>query len=210
MTLHELGLKYNTDKATVHYYTYLYADRFNSPLEIYRMLEIGILRCASLKMWAEYFTNALVYGFDKNKFERISSEIITFQGKQESKKDWKQFIKEHGGHFDIIIDDGGHQIDAQQLSLKYLFQHVKKGGWYVIEDLHTSLREQYLGGLKDKSLHTLNMCQEFIKTGKIVSEFMTEEDKKYLEDNIEFMELPCSGSNGKRPNNIVFIKKRRF
>jgi len=42
-----------------------------------------------------------------------------------------------GDNFDIIIDDGGHTMKQQQISLKYLFNAVKPGGYYVLEDLHT-------------------------------------------------------------------------
>ena len=47
------------------------------------------------------------------------------------------FLLEYGNDFDIIIDDGGHTMKQQQISLGILFFAVKSGGYYVIEDLHT-------------------------------------------------------------------------
>ena len=37
----------------------------------------------------------------------------------------------------MIIDDGGHTMKQMQTSLNYLWNSVKSGGLYVIEDLHT-------------------------------------------------------------------------
>ena len=42
------------------------------------------------------------------------------------------------GPFDIIVDDGGHRMREQRMSLETLFKHVKPGGVYLCEDLHTS------------------------------------------------------------------------
>ena len=45
---------------------------------------------------------------------------------------------------DIIIDDGGHKMSHQQLSLKYLFKNLNPNGYYIIEDLHTSQSKNFL------------------------------------------------------------------
>ena len=42
------------------------------------------------------------------------------------------------GPYDIIVDDGGHTMMQQIVSLSVLLQHVKPGGVYVLEDLATS------------------------------------------------------------------------
>lgn len=39
---------------------------------------------------------------------------------------------------DILIDDGGHTMNQQEVSLLQLWQYVRPGGIYVIEDIHTS------------------------------------------------------------------------
>lgn len=41
--------------------------------------------------------------------------------------------------FDVIIDDGGHTMSQQLTSVFKLLPIVKPGGFYVIEDLETSL-----------------------------------------------------------------------
>lgn len=47
-------------------------------------------------------------------------------------------LKDKYGTFDIIIDDGSHLIEHQQISFNYLFNILNDEGLYVIEDLHTS------------------------------------------------------------------------
>ena len=42
------------------------------------------------------------------------------------------------GYFDVIIDDGGHSMKQQITSLTHLFEKVRSGGIYIIEDLETS------------------------------------------------------------------------
>ena len=60
-----------------------------------------------------------------------------FEGNQESVDDLEEFLSLYGEDFDIIIDDGGHTMRQQQISLGVLFDAVKSDGYYVIEDLHT-------------------------------------------------------------------------
>ena len=44
-----------------------------------------------------------------------------------------------GGHFDVIIDDGGHHYEQQSLSYEVLFDRaLTPGGVYFIEDIETS------------------------------------------------------------------------
>lgn len=42
------------------------------------------------------------------------------------------------GPYDIIVDDGGHTMLQQIVSLSVLLPHIKPGGVYVLEDLATS------------------------------------------------------------------------
>lgn len=137
-TLTELGYKYNTDKAFRHKYTYVYDEHFaklrNNNLNL---LEIGLCAGASVKMWEEYFQNGHIYGVDisdKSHFntQRIKT-CIADQGV------FDQISNVYPGiEFDIIVDDGGHRMEQQVISLAALFSRLKPGGIYIIEDLQTS------------------------------------------------------------------------
>lgn len=105
-----------------------------------RVLEIGVQGGGSLKIWAKMFPNAEIVGVDIledcKKYE--GGNIKVFIGDQHDVK-----FLETLGNFDIIIDDGGHTMTQQQVSLKTLMLQLSDTGIYVIEDLHTSYWEQF-------------------------------------------------------------------
>ena len=57
-----------------------------------------------------------------------------------------QSVRSETGYFDIIIDDGGHTMTQQLISLQQLLPTVKSGGLYFIEDLQTSYMPSFGGG----------------------------------------------------------------
>jgi hypothetical protein len=70
--LHELGLKYKTDKATYHNFLKFYEKHINKAL-VKKFLEIGVYKGASLKMWREYFDEATVIeGWDINACDSVN------------------------------------------------------------------------------------------------------------------------------------------
>jgi len=143
--------KYATDKYWKHCYTYHYdielADHKNShPIKI---LELGVARGASLKLWKDAFPNAKVYGIDSNlknmREEFIDDEIQVFRGDINNGKFLKEIGEEHGP-FNIIIDDCNHFPASQRSAFEslwpYLESQVNRGGKYVIEDLHHNFRAE--------------------------------------------------------------------
>jgi hypothetical protein len=117
------------------------------------VLEIGVYRGGSLQMWKEYFgTNATIVGVDidseckQYEEERINIEI----GSQEDPEFLNKLIEKYG-HFDVIIDDGGHTMNQQKVSFNTLFKAVPNGGVYLCEDCHTSYWSDFGGGYKNKS-----------------------------------------------------------
>ena len=62
--LTELGLKYGTDKSE-NGYTKIYENFLSDKRDAKNnILEIGVWRGASLRMWSEYFPNSLILGMD--------------------------------------------------------------------------------------------------------------------------------------------------
>jgi hypothetical protein len=125
-----------------------YFDIYTRYFERYRdrpitMLEIGVFRGGSLRMWKEYFhPDSTIVGIDidescqaheieeQNVFVRIGSQA-----------DPAFLAKVNGefGPFDIILDDGSHKTHHQIASFGALFrQALKDGGCYMVEDVHTN------------------------------------------------------------------------
>lgn len=209
--LNKIMKKYGTDKMEsdhnyVPFYEKIFSNKKNEKLKI---LEIGIYRPslveqqrkedegrrlpgASLKTWYDYLPKAEIYGIDLYNFTDINNDRIkTFICNQESKEDLTNLINLTGGDFDVIIDDGGHTMKQHQISLSVLFKYLKNGGIYIIEDLHTCHIPHYVGN--DKK--TLDILYEFQKKGEIISDYTTQEESLYLNQNIEKVEVGVAKSS---------------
>ena len=108
-------------------------------------------------MWNEYFTHpdAKIYFMEYDaacaaKWKSTNPRITITTGDQADKKVHEAFVKNHGKDFDLIIDDGGHTMKQQKVTLDALFDAVKPGGIFVIEDLQTSFIANYGGGYLQK------------------------------------------------------------
>lgn len=143
-TLDQISVECGTDKGSLHGYTLTYEKYFeplrDKPISI---LEIGVQFGNSLRMWAEYFPNAKIIGLDsvdnKNKFD--NPRIQELRGDQ-SNPNHIEAVKMFAP-FDIIIDDGSHYSHDINNSLRMLFDSVKPGGFYCIEDLHATYLKQF-------------------------------------------------------------------
>jgi len=92
---------------------------------------------ASMKMWSDYLPKAKITGIDINPATFLDTDrVTTYVVDQGSRESLSQFLGKHPDpSFDVIIDDGSHRADHQQVSLEMLFPHLKPGGLYIIEDL---------------------------------------------------------------------------
>lgn len=209
--LTNLADKYGTDKGSgSHYFTEVYGYFF-WPIryKVHKICEIGIGDGASLKMFRDYFPNAVYYGIDIIDYlSRLnSSSTKTFVADQANRKQLKDFIDTYGHDFDIILDDGGHTMEQQQVSFGYLFKYLKPAGYYIIEDVQTSPPEYYdsYGVEKNEENTTLVMINNFIRSGKIESKYMTTEEENYLTANIEY----CNLLSRNKGDSITCIFKKR-
>jgi hypothetical protein len=153
VSLDGIALKYRVTKGSFyHDYMPVY-ERYISGIsqEATDILEIGIDEGRSLKMWAEYFPNAIIHGVDILPKCKAYEEcrIKVYIGSQDDEK----FIKESFGDkkFDLIIDDASHLSHQQIATFHLLFDNVKPGGYYVIEDVCCSYWESFGGGLKKQN-----------------------------------------------------------
>jgi SAM-dependent methyltransferase len=104
------------------------------------VLEIGIYSGGSLEMWRSYFgENCHIYGVDIEKACKAyeNDHISVFIGDQEDRAFWADFRNSVQGR-DILIDDGGHAPESQQITLEEMLRHLRPGGVYLCEDVHGS------------------------------------------------------------------------
>jgi hypothetical protein len=140
MTLDELSVKYGTDKGSLkHHYMEFYEQHL--PKNPKKLLEIGVLDGASIRMWHEWFPDCEIHGLDLFTDGIPDIEGITWH--QGNQCDFVLLDKLRNENFDIIIDDGSHGSRDQMMTFFGLFN----GKHYFIEDIHCCREEFYRQGL---------------------------------------------------------------
>ncbi len=120
-----------------------YGPTYQAVLAPYRfrrvkILEIGLLAGDSLLSWRCYFPRATVIGADiEPKPQMAGSKTRIYTVDQSDAADLDRMVSQEGP-FDIIIDDGSHLNAHQVFTFFHLFDSLKDGGVYVIEDIQTS------------------------------------------------------------------------
>lgn len=143
--------RHATDKYWKHGYTYLYDRKFAElkGLNTLKILELGVQRGASVKVWQDAFPKAKVYGIDEK--DRVKDyfrddRIQIFEGNEKDTKFVKK-IAEKYGPFNIIIDDCDHMPNSQRIAFNTLWPYVcsnkNRGGIYVIEDFHHNYQDKW-------------------------------------------------------------------
>jgi hypothetical protein len=147
-TLDDLAVQYGTDKSSKHHYYTRYYERYFSPFrdQPINFLEIGIKDNASLQMWRDYFPEATIHGIDNRPIclGYAEARVKIFIGLQQDKAFLRKVSEEALGGFDIIVDDASHHNKYTIASFEFLFDQVKPGGIYAIEDLHCSYEQHGL------------------------------------------------------------------
>jgi len=164
-SLDEIGIAMNTDKRStfhgfLHHYDRLFARDYCKQATV-KILELGVYNGGSIAAMVEYYGSGVhIIGVDHHesaeanalikkalannpgaKVELIMIDINNNMGKLKAR------LAELGP-FDVILDDAQHSFDQQFQILKHILQYVKPGGWFITEDLHTSLKGErfYFGG----------------------------------------------------------------
>lgn len=151
MNLCHLFDKYGSDKCSRHSYGEVYQELFKEKrFKKINLLEIGIgsvnpdlpanmngigLPGGSLRAWQDYFKRGIIHGAD------IDSEVLfresrikTYQVDTRSVNSVQRLLTEIPP-MDIIIDDGLHDIYWNLRLFNDLRDHLKLGGYYIIEDI---------------------------------------------------------------------------
>lgn len=161
--LSALADRYGSDKGHGEGLRHGYTRAYASALAGYRsqplkLVEIGLsiardgLHCPSLAMWSDWLPQAEIFGLDIHDFSHFQHDRCkTLKIDQTDAPALTAFASAHRP-FDVIIDDGAHLSDAQQISFFALWPALKPGGFYFIEDLHFQPPSEPADAVKTKSL----------------------------------------------------------
>lgn len=137
--LDQIAIECGTDKSSKGHNYCQYYDMFFSHMREWpnNLLEIGIDKGDSIKMWQEYFPITAIHGIDiRDGYEYLhDGRTLTHVVDQSKKGELVIFGEGYNQYFNIIIDDGSHQSEDMILTFETLFPYLKSGGYYIIEDL---------------------------------------------------------------------------
>ena len=117
------------------FYEKLFKENRTKNLNI---MEFGIHHGASLAALSSYFPHANIVGVDKNPFSSNykSKRIRTLHCDVSSEKNLESLSNYLNKDYDYIIDDASHNPIHQKLTFFSMFQNLKSGGIFVIEELN--------------------------------------------------------------------------
>jgi hypothetical protein len=100
---------------------------------------------ASLRVWRDFFPNAIVYGADIDKQilfqeERIKTFYVDQTNPASVEAMWNHVDE---ADFDLIVDDGLHTLEAGICFFENSISKLSSSGIYVIEDVHLKNLSQF-------------------------------------------------------------------
>jgi len=126
---------YQTDKNTVHSYLETYEKLFTQYKDQHIVfLEVGVREGGSLRLWGDYFSKAIIYGYDivdsvtPNIFNERTNYIVKDINKVTSDEIANMKIK-------IALDDGSHTLQDQLDFVKKFYPNILEGGMLIVEDI---------------------------------------------------------------------------
>lgn len=166
-----------TDKVNKHKYFLMYGRYLVPVAELHKkegmktlkFLEIGLgCNMEYVKIWrellgptaeiweAEYNKDCV----DKSLAEGKLAGINLLIGDQGNATVVNRWVKESGGNFDVIIDDGGHFNIQIMTSLEILWPQLNPGGFYFIEDIDS--QHDYKPEVTTPMLTAADIMQQWI------------------------------------------------
>jgi hypothetical protein len=150
MVLSNIVNNSTTDKNTSHSYLELYERLLCGKKETAKnILEIGIgdfneKNGGSIKLWNDYFTNAIIYGLDILSSDRVMDEllnnekIILYTSTDAYNEEFfiNNFLNKNI-KFDFMLDDGPHSLESMQIFIKLYSQLMADDGILIIEDVQS-------------------------------------------------------------------------
>ena len=154
----EIFNNWGSDKSSKHNYEIIYAEFKKTIKTSSRILEIGCgsndpeirhamspdyIPLSSLQALREIYQTENIEGADIDVKLEINNDFKVHYLDQFKRETLEEITKSFKLGFDLIIDDGVHDISANYLTLMYFYKILNPQGKYVIEDVPTSLIESW-------------------------------------------------------------------
>ena len=197
--------KRKREKIKAHGYGKFYESHFKDfkDKEL-NILEIGSFYGNASASFFFYFKNSFLYAADiyTDLFRYHSKRMQNFYVNSSEEKSIQENIINKKIEFDIIIEDAGHSLKDQIISLFLLFKKLKPGGLFIVEELDfpDTRRDMNLNNEKPTLRDILNKIKNNISFD---SKYISLEDKKYFLDNFSSIEIFIGNFN-----EIAIIKKK--
>ncbi len=187
-----------------------YSKFYERHLEVLRnssfnLLEIGTWFGASAASFCKYFTNAKIFGIDRNfKFKYKSKNITFIQCDLRSKKDLEKLSdKLYGKKFKIIVDDGSHILTHIIKNIIFFIRYIEKGGYFVIEDFNLPKNYNHLNDSENKEVFIDQILNNIEKKKYFKSDILSKPKQKYLFETIESIYIYKGDT---KDSDIAFLK----
>ena len=168
------------------------------------LLEIGSFKGNAAAAFFFYFPNSSIISGDifPDLFRYRSERIKSFYLDNSKISQLEEKILNYDHKFDIIIEDAGHYLKDQIISLFVLFKSLKSNGVFVVEELEFPNVREDMNPNKEKP--SLKDILELINYKKnFSSEYVTKNQKEYFLENFKSIEI-FKGTSSE----IAFITKK--
>ena len=199
--------KRTSSKIKGHGYSIFYQKYFeNLRSNNLKILEVGSFHGNASAALYFYFKKSKLFAADiyPDLFRYRSNRIENFYvNSSDENSIQKNIIDKFSDNFDIIIEDAGHSLKDQIISLFMLFKKLNSGGLFIIEELDFPDTRKDMNLMNEKP--TLReILLKFKKEKKLLnSKYIQKNDRDNFLDSIESLEIYRGNFN-----EIAILKKK--
>tara|TARA_B100000963_G_scaffold74040_1_gene62115 strand:+ start:653 stop:1507 length:855 start_codon:yes stop_codon:yes gene_type:complete len=199
--------KRTSSKIKGHGYSIFYQKYFeNLRSNNLKILEVGSFHGNASAALYFYFKKSKLFAADiyPDLFRYRSNRIENFYvNSSDENSIQKNIIDKFSDNFDIIIEDAGHSLKDQIISLFMLFKKLNSGGLFIIEELDFPDTRKDMNLMNEKP--TLReILLKFKKEKKLLnSNYIQKNDRDNFLDSIESLEIYKGNFN-----EIAILRKR--
>ena len=157
LSLDQIGILVGSDKSSVdHNYLITYERVIEDSFPEWRdeglnLIEIGVCRGASLRMWSYAMSSGLVHGLDVDeRCINLCQDLKNVEIFISDVKSPAHFDAKLLNNYEVIIDDGSHLIHDVYIAFDFFWDRLAAGGVYIIEDTSCFDNQSYINNFSEK------------------------------------------------------------